>query len=216
MSDHSAPPERADEVRERLAEPFAPHEVKWKAQVIRGNRALAVAYIDARAVMDRLDEVLGLGGWQTTYRVVETGVVCRLLVRLGGEWVSHEDVGSYSDQPDDGDKIKAAFSDALKRAAVHVGIGRYLYRIPQQWVDYDPQARELKQAPKLPEWAMPQGAGTLSTAQAEVVARCCRVSGVSGKALLAKLGVTGLRQIKRAALDEVLKLIATRPAELLT
>jgi hypothetical protein len=36
-----------------------------------------------------------------------------------------------------GDRMKAAFSDALKRAAVKLGIGRFLYHVPGQWVDYD-------------------------------------------------------------------------------
>jgi hypothetical protein len=49
-----------------------------------------------------------------------------------------EDVGGQSEQPDEGDRRKAAFSDALKRAAVKFGIGRYLYRQKPQWVDWDP------------------------------------------------------------------------------
>src|SRR5207302_5686984 len=44
----------------------------------------------------------------------------------------------------------AAFSDALKRAAVKFGIGRFLYRLPAQWVDYDPQRRQFVRPPTLP------------------------------------------------------------------
>jgi hypothetical protein len=58
-----------------------------------------------------------------------------------GECLDTTDVGSPSEQPDDGDQLKAALSDALKRAAIKLGIGRYHYRLPRQWVDYDPQAR---------------------------------------------------------------------------
>jgi hypothetical protein len=36
------------------------------------------------------------------------------------------DVGGPSEQPDGGDWLKAAFSDALKRAAVKFGVGRHL------------------------------------------------------------------------------------------
>src|SRR5204863_464715 len=54
------------------------------------------------------------------------------------------------------DRLKSAFSDALKRAAVKLGIGRYLYRLPLQWVEYDAQTRQLKGAPKLPDWAQPR------------------------------------------------------------
>jgi len=45
--------------------------------------------------------------------------------------------------------VKAAFSDALKRAAVKFGIGRYLYRLPTTWCDYDPQKRQFRQLPQL-------------------------------------------------------------------
>lgn len=151
---------------EALAEPFSLDEVEFKPQAVSGNRALAICYIDARVVMDRLDRVLGIGGWQTTYRELEHGVVCRLRVRVDENWIEHEDVGSYSDQPDKGDRLKAAFSDALKRAAVHVGIGRYLYSLPSSWVDYDPQKKTFLKTPKLPDWAMPtNGKATASKPQ---------------------------------------------------
>ena len=71
--------------------------------------------------------------------------------------VDHQgaDVGSQSEQPDGGDRTKAAFSDALKRAAVKFGIGRYLYRLPAQWVDYDSHKREFVKPPTLPAAAVP-------------------------------------------------------------
>ncbi len=142
---------------ERLAEPFAATEVKWKAQVVRNNRALAVAYVDARCVEDRLDAVFGVEGWQDNYQVLpNNGVVCKLRVKVGAEWIEKSDVGSQSEQPDEGDRLKSAFSDALKRAAVKLGIGRYLYRLPQQWVDYDSQTRQIKATPRLPDWAQPR------------------------------------------------------------
>lgn len=145
-----------DGLTERLAEPFEPGEVKWKAQVVRSNRALAVAYVDARAVEDRLDAVFGVDGWQDAYQVLpNNNVICKLRVKVGDDWIERSDVGSQSDQPDEGDRMKSAFSDALKRAAVKFGIGRYLYRLPQQWVDYDAQTRQIKSPPRLPDWAHP-------------------------------------------------------------
>lgn len=142
-----------------LAAPFRPDEVEWKAQTTKENRALAVAYIDARCVMDRLDAVVGVDGWQDAYDLLPDGnVVCHLQLRLDGEWITKTDVGGESDQKDMGDKRKAAFSDALKRVAVKFGIGRYLYSLPAQWVDYDPQRRQLKGTPRLPDWALPQTA----------------------------------------------------------
>lgn len=143
-----------EKIMRELAAPFGPDEVKAKPAVVSGNRALALFYIDARLVMDRLDDVLGIGNWQAKYRAAEEGVVCSLSIKIGGEWIVHEDFGGFSEQPDEGDKHKAAFSDALKRAAVHLGIGRYLYRLPQLWADYDPQKRQFKTRPTLPAQAV--------------------------------------------------------------
>jgi len=140
----------------QLTEPFPAEAVHFKPLTVKGNRALAAAYLDARAVMQRLDSVFGVGGWKDHYVITDSGsVVCTLSVKVDGEWIDKTDVGSPSEQPDDGDKMKAAFSDALKRAAVKLGIGRYLYRLPQQWLDYDPQHRKFVAPPKLPPWAMP-------------------------------------------------------------
>jgi hypothetical protein len=140
-----------------LTAPFPADAIHFKPLAVKGNRALAAAYLDARAVMQRLDCVFGVGGWQDSYQIVEGGsVVCTLSVKASEvEWVHKMDVGSPSEQPDDGDKLKAAFSDALKRAAIKLGIGRYLYRLPRQWVDYDPEAKQFKQTPTLPAWALP-------------------------------------------------------------
>lgn len=140
-----------------LTAPFLPTEVKFKPQSVKGNRALALAYIDCRVIQDRLDDVLGVHNWMDEYEILTDGsVMCRLKLRLNGEWVVKTDVGSPSEQPDVGDRLKAAFSDALKRAAVKFGIGRYLYRLPAVWCDYDPQKRAFSGTPQLPAWAIPK------------------------------------------------------------
>ena len=36
-----------------------------QAAGVKGNRCLAMAYVSARTIMDRLDDVLGVGEWQT-------------------------------------------------------------------------------------------------------------------------------------------------------
>src|SRR5262249_44895061 len=143
-------------ITEALSVPFDPKDVKFKPQMVKNNRALAMAYIDARLIQDRLDDVLGAEHWQDEYQLLADGaVVCRLRLKLGGRWITKMDVGSPSEQPDVGDRLKAAFSDALKRAAVKFGIGRYLYRLPAQWVDYDPAKKQIAQRPELPAFALP-------------------------------------------------------------
>src|SRR5271170_4984673 len=146
-----------DALMQALAAPFDPREVKFKPAVVSGHRALAMAYIDARVIQDRLDDVLGGAGWQDEYECLPDGsVVCRLRLRLGDEWVTKMDVGAPSEQPDEGDRRKAAFSDALKRAAVKFGIGRYLYRVGTIWADFDPQKKKFVRPPTLPPELMPR------------------------------------------------------------
>src|SRR2546430_16758915 len=76
-------------ITKALSHPFDMTEVKFKPQVVKNNRAMALAYVDARAIQDRLDDVLGVEGWQDEYTTLEDGsVVCRLRLRLGGDWVT--------------------------------------------------------------------------------------------------------------------------------
>lgn len=139
------------ELQAALSVPFPDGVVSCKPQSVKGNRALCVFYIDARDVMDRLDSTVGVAGWRDSYRLLTDGSVqCKLKVKIGGVWIAKEDVGSPSEQPDCGDRLKAAFSDALKRAAVKFGIGRFLYELPMQWHDYDPVKKQFVTPPKLP------------------------------------------------------------------
>lgn len=54
-------------VLSRLSEPFLPGEIRWRAQ--GGN--LAVPYLDARLVANRLNEVVGASNWRDSYTEVE-------------------------------------------------------------------------------------------------------------------------------------------------
>jgi hypothetical protein len=210
-----------NEIIKALAAPFFPADIHWKPQAISGNRALAVAYLDARAVMDRLDEC-GLI-WSDSYEVLPGGsVICRLQVMIDGHPVVKSDVGSPSEQPDDGDKMKAAFSDALKRAAVKWGIGRYLYRLPKVWCDFNPQKKQLIGQPQLPAWAMPvkpsPQAGSdevdlgrvavVTHEQAKELQKLLQASGtVDGAKFLARFGAKRLSEIPAAQYADALAVL---------
>lgn len=134
----------ASEIMAALAAPFPKWDVSFRPQGGNGNRCLAVVYINARAVMDRLDAVFGIAGWKDEYFAMADGMLkCRLSVKIGDEWISKEDGGKESAQPDKGDRGKSSFSDSLKRCAVKFGVGRYLYRLKSIWVDYDPQKKKI-------------------------------------------------------------------------
>ncbi len=147
----------ADLKARALAAYFAPDEIRFLPKNVKGGRALAFAYLTARAVMDRLDAVLGVDGWTDHYETMPNNSVrCSLAVKLDGEnWITKQDVGGPSEQPDESDRDKAAHSDALKRAAVKFGVGRYLYLLPQTWGDYDMTKKTWANPPALPLTMVP-------------------------------------------------------------
>jgi hypothetical protein len=182
---NSRSPPQVQALAAALSEPFDPADVKFKPQSVKNNRCLAMAYIDARLIQDRLDEALGVENWQDRYDILPDGsVMCRLRVNLGGRWITKADVGSPSEQSDSGDRLKAAFSDALKRAAVKFGIGRYLYRLSAQWVDYDPAKKQIVRPPQLPAFARP---ATSDRAQSAQEARSAQALPATGVELLRRL-----------------------------
>jgi hypothetical protein len=175
-----------------LAAPFAASEIHFTPAAASGSRALAIPYLDARSIMDRLDQVCGVEGWNDAYRVLPDGaVVCRLSLKIDETWISKSDVGGPSEQPDGGDRLKAAFSDALKRTAVKFGIGRYLYRLPQQWCEWDSKRKRFVQLPQLPGAAP----ATISREQGALLASAIRQSGQDGKAILERFGIARLGEL---------------------
>lgn len=141
---------------EQLSKPFPPGDVEWRAGATNQDKtqAMALAYITSRAVMNRLDEVVGPDNWQDEYKAAPSGgVMCGISIRVNGEWVTKWDVGENTDF----EAIKGGFSDAFKRAAVKWGIGRYLYSVDAVWVRCEARGKSivLKETPKLPAWAIP-------------------------------------------------------------
>jgi hypothetical protein len=130
--------ELTQDIMDRLSEPFEPSKVEWKPQATSGNRALAIAYADARAYQDRLNEVAG-ADWTDEYQVLDGGAVVLCKLTIGG--VTRSDIGEAD--PKDRNTATSALSQAFKRAAVKFGLGRYLYDLPAQWVDYNPKKRRF-------------------------------------------------------------------------
>lgn len=128
------------EIFNQLCAEFPRESVHWRAQSVNqktGETALALAYIDARDVMDRLDLVCGPGGWQSEHYEIGKKTACKIGIAnpivspgMDNRWVWKSD--GAGDTAVEGDK--GAFSDALKRAAVSWGVGRYLYDMPALWI----------------------------------------------------------------------------------
>lgn len=134
--------EQWDEIARQLREPFDPRDVDFRVQG-RANeqtgRAQVVAYIDARSVQDRLDAVVGAGNWSFDWQplVIDKGEVMVAKGTLTIFGVSKADAGSASNF----EQSLGAVSHCFKRAAVHWGIGRYLYNLPMAWVSVEKGGR---------------------------------------------------------------------------
>mgnify|MGYP003150254169 FL=1 len=120
-----------------LKRPFK--NVKWRKGYKNGKD---LVYIDARDVMDRLDTVFGVDGWQTKYEYLGGRMICNLSVQFNDTWITKSD--GAGDSNIEGEK--GGISDSLKRAAVLLGIGRYLY---------NPNAFNANREPA--SWATPEG-----------------------------------------------------------
>lgn len=158
----------SNELLTQLSMPFRSHEIAFRVSREVGSNATVLAYITARGIMNRLDQVFGLDGWKDEYQIVEKGVVCSLSCQIDGQWITKVDAAPFTSI----EPLKGGFSDALKRAGVKFGIGRYLYDLPEQWVDllaekpkksknyvhsHKTKANTYKYwvDPVLPAWALP-------------------------------------------------------------
>ena len=158
----------------KLKEPFPETDLEWRLQSCGENNGKiwgrALAYITSRAVQDRLDEVCGPDGWQTTIRCEGDAYLCTLSIRVThedgtSEWLSRTDGADATDI----EPVKGGISGAVKRVAVQFGLGRYLYNLKDGWAiicddgQYRGQTKEKKSfkwnPPALPAWALPGGSG---------------------------------------------------------
>ena len=115
---------KASEILEMLKKDTEKHEIKFREGNTFGNRANMLAYIDARYVMDRLDEATD-GYWKSEYKEIKGNLFCGISVLLDGEWVTKWDVGV----PSNFEAQKGEASDSFKRAGVMWGIARDLYHL---------------------------------------------------------------------------------------
>lgn len=162
----------------KLQAPFPESEIEWRAQRCGATQAgnpyvFVLAYVSARAVQRRLDDVFGWAGWHVEYRQERSGIICRLKT-----FNEHGEVVKEDGSPEtDIEAFKGGISGALKRvAASGYGIGRYLYyldatfapEVSTSFVKGWERARTPKTdrkmpdteifwlPPTLPKWALPK------------------------------------------------------------
>jgi hypothetical protein len=115
-----------------LRRPFTPAAVRFEVQATWSNGALIVAYIDARLAAGRLNHVIP-HKWSSSFEPVGKALLCRLTV----DGITREDIG-------DDYQGKGLYSDALKRAAVHFGVGESLYVLPKMTLNEGNLLRKKK------------------------------------------------------------------------
>jgi len=137
------------ENRDALAAPFDPEVVEWKPQQLAQDktRCMAVAYVDMRHYMARLDEVFpGLWGSFSSLHLLppsdgwEGLVVVRMELSVAG--VTRTGEGECKLKGEE-NSVTSATAQAFKRACVAFGLGAYLYTLPRAWVDYDSQRKRI-------------------------------------------------------------------------
>ncbi len=159
---------------EALKAPFPAKDIEWRVQrsgiTDKGNPwAFVLAYVTNRAIQNRLDEVFGIENWQNAFRDSGKVVECGIGVKFNGEWVWKWDAAEETQV----EAVKGGRSAAMKRAAVHWGVGRYLYDLEANFAECSLEERKewhkvsIKNKsgvfvnfwwnpPDLPAWALPQ------------------------------------------------------------
>lgn len=133
----------ANKYFEAFGKPFSADDVSWRLQYVNEIelQGMAVPYLDARAVADRLDEVVGQSHWRDSYtpwhdcvmnKKQKASQLCTISIYDDelGQWIDKTDGAEDSDI----EPVKGGLSDAFKRAAVKWNIGRYLYSFDTIWV----------------------------------------------------------------------------------
>jgi hypothetical protein len=117
-----------------------PYQWRVQSKTKDKSKAICTAYIDARQVMDILDEHCT---WQSEFKDINGFIFCGIGIQNpdNGEWVWRWDCGQRIEE-DKTDQMfeqagKSAASDAAKRAGVQWGIGRFLYDLDTVMVQCD-------------------------------------------------------------------------------
>lgn len=110
-----------------LKKPLDISEIDFRIQSInKGKYATILAYKDARADMNRLDDVLGVLNWKREHSRDNKNCTVSVWCDDKKQWISKEDTGTESNA----EAQKGLASDSFKRACFNLGIGRELYDYP--------------------------------------------------------------------------------------
>lgn len=126
-----------------LLVPFQPDDIEWRVQRygVKNDKpwAFVIPYIQNRAIMDRLDTVCGPENWRNEFKDWHgsKSCLCGISIKTGDEWVTKWDGADDTDI----ESVKGGLSNAMKRAAVQWGIGRYLYSCGGGWAVFSDKGK---------------------------------------------------------------------------
>lgn len=125
-----------DEIALALQKPFEESDIQWRVQqagIPASGKpyVMAIPYVTNRAIQKRLDEVFGPFGWENAYKPTPDGrgYLCGITIHSEQRSVTKWDGAEHTHI----ESLKGALSDSMKRAAVQLGIGRYLYQLEMQF-----------------------------------------------------------------------------------
>ena len=134
-------------MQRELKQPFGADDLEWRVQqsgIGKNGKpwAMVLAYVTNRAIMNRLDESVGVGGWRNEFsplpNSVGEGALCGISIKIENEWVTKYDGADNTAV----ESTKGGLSGAMKRAAVQWGVGRYLYDIDTFFADCSTEPKE--------------------------------------------------------------------------
>ena len=143
--------------RALLEKPFEPSQIKQR----QGNFGHILDYVEGHVVTSRLNEAFD-GNWSfeiVKYRILKDTDEVLVLGKLTAEGVTKMAFGSKEIERNKdtkaiislGDDLKAASTDALKKAASLLGVGLYLYS------DQRPNGKTEEGRPETPDKGAPKG-----------------------------------------------------------
>ena len=150
-----------------LCAPFPVDKISWRVGSTTGDkkRGMALGYIDARDVQDRLDAVCGPENWQNRFSHADAKTICEIGIRINDEWVWKANGAGDTDF----EAEKGAISSSFKRAAVMWGVGKYLYDLSAVWVEVEPLGKSYKindsEYPKLRKLLTGKGDASSNTSE---------------------------------------------------
>ena len=87
-------------IQRELKQPFSSHDLEWRVQqsgIGKNGKpyAMVLAYVTNRAIMNRLDEVVGIENWRNEFlplpNSIGEGALCGISLKIDGEWVTKYD-----------------------------------------------------------------------------------------------------------------------------